>query len=127
MSKTLLRHLHLKAQLSLNKLAMDRLKIMFHTVYTLNLHGRPASDYCWRNDLDVVKGLNIGKVYRNSKKCCEFRAAIAQVQCNESSNHIAECKFVAVIVDGSMNSSITDNEMVYIQTCHEGSICTNFV
>ena len=29
----------LKAQLSLNKLAMDRLKIMFCTVYALNLHG----------------------------------------------------------------------------------------
>ena len=65
-----------------NKLAMDRLKIMFHTVYALNLHVQP-SDYCRMNDLDV-EGLNIGKVYRNSKKCCEFGAAIAKIQCNET-------------------------------------------
>ena len=116
-----------KAQLSLNKLAMDRLKILFHTVYAINLQGHPYSDYCWMNDLDAIKGLNIGKVYRSTEKCHDFTAAIAHVQHQEITNHLANCKFVAVIVDGSMDSSITDNEMVYIQTCHEGSIQTNFI
>ena len=77
--------------------------------------------------MDVVKGLNIGKVYRNPKKCCEFAAAIAEVQHNEISKNLAECNFVSVIVDGSMDSSITDNEMIYIQTCKEGSINSNFI
>ena len=38
-----------------------------------------------------------------------------------------ECKFAAVIVDGSTDSSITENEMVYIQTCKDGVVKTNFV
>ena len=53
----------MKAKLTLNKLAMDRLTILFHTVHTINLQGWPASDYCWMSELDEVKGLNIGKVY----------------------------------------------------------------
>ena len=36
-------------------------------------------------------------------------------------------KFVLVIVDGSMDSSITDNEMIYLQTCQGGLIQTNFI
>ena len=34
-----------KAKLSLYKLAMDRLTILFCTVHAINLQGRPASDY----------------------------------------------------------------------------------
>ena len=117
----------LKAQLSLNKLAMDRLSLLFRNVYAINLQGRPAGDYTWLNDLDVVKGLNIGKVYRTPGKAREFAAAIADVQRSDITDHLAKCKFVAVIVDGSMDSSITDNEMVFIQTCHEGFIRTNFI
>ena len=79
------------------------------------------------NELDVVKGLSIGKVYRNPKNCREFAAAIAEVQRNEISKNLAECNFVSVIVDRSMDSSITDNEMIYIQTCKEGSINSNFI
>ena len=36
-------------------------------------------------------------------------------------------KFVLVIVDGSMDSSITDNEMIYLQTCQGGLISENFI
>ena len=73
----------MKAKLSLNKLAMDRLTIWFHTVHAINLQGWPASDYCWMSELDEVKGLNIGKVYQSCQKCCEFADAIAEVQHNE--------------------------------------------
>ena len=69
----------------------------------------------------------MGKVYQNSPKCREFAAAIAQVQRNEIASHLAHCKFVAVLVDGSMDSASTDNEMVYIQTCYQGVVHTNFI
>ena len=38
-----------------------------------------------------------------------------------------ESKFVLVIVDESMTSAITDNEMIYIKTCLEGVVHTNFI
>ena len=40
---------------------------------------------------------------------------------------MADSKFVSVIVDGSMDSSITDNEMIYIQTCLQGIVDTHFL
>ena len=106
---------------------MDWLTILFRNVYAINLHGHPACDYEWMNDLDVVRGLNIGKVYRTPGKAHEFAGAIAHVLQSDIANHLADCKFVAVIVHGSMDSSITDNEMIYIQTCHEELIHTYFI
>ena len=78
-------------------------------------------------ELDKIKGLNVGKAYCNSPQCREFAAAIPQVQRNEIAGHLANSKFVAVLVDGSMDSASVDNEMVYIQTCYEGVIRTNFI
>ena len=101
----------MKAKLSLNKLAKDRLTILFHTVHAINLQGWSASEYHWMSELDEVKGLNIGKVYWSSQKCQEFADAIAEVQHNEVQKCLGNCKFVVVTVDGSMDSSITDNEM----------------
>ena len=56
----------MKAKLSLNKLVVDRLTILFCTVHAINLQGWPASDYCWMSELDEVKGLDIGKIYQSS-------------------------------------------------------------
>ena len=49
------------------------------------------------------------------------------MQCNEVEKHLCNCKFVSVIVDGTMDNSITDNEMICIQTCLEGVVHTNFI
>ena len=79
------------------------------------------------SEVDEVKGLNIGKVYRSSCMYNEFSNAIAEVQCDEIQKHLAESKFISVIVDGSMDSSITNNEMIYMQICIEGTVHTNFI
>ena len=34
---------------------------------------------------------------------------------------------MSVIVDGSTDSAITENEMVYLHTCHKGEVKTNFI
>ena len=59
--------------------------------------------------------------------CSEFSCAIADVQWHEIKTYINECKFLSVIVDGSTDGSITDNEMVYLQSCKNGTVKTNFI
>ena len=49
------------------------------------------------------------------------------MQRNEIKIHLMECKFAAVMVDGNTDNSITENEMVYIQTCKDGVVKPNFV
>ena len=56
---------------------MNRLTILFHTV---SLQGCTACDYHWMSELEEVKGLDVGRVYRSPAKCHEFPGAIAEVQ-----------------------------------------------
>ena len=79
------------------------------------------------SEVDEVKGLNIGKVYRSSHMCNAFSNAIVEVQHDVIQKHWTESKFISVIVDGSMDSSITNNEMIYMQICIEGTVHTNFI
>ena len=44
----------------------------------------------------------------------EFTSAIASVSRVAVLQYLASCNFMSVIVDGSSNSSFTENEMVYM-------------
>ena len=80
------------------------------------------------NELHKSSGLDVGECYStNVNNCVEFASAIADVQHGEIQDCLSKSKFVTVIVDGSMDSSITDNEMIYLQTCQGGLIQTNFI
>lgn len=104
-----------KAKLSLNKAVYAKLSILFRTTHALNVKARPANDYIWMNELHKSNGLDVGDRYStNVKNCTEFASAIADVQRNIIRDNLTRCKFVSVIVDGSMDSSITDNEMIYL-------------
>ena len=116
-----------KAKLSMNKQILDRLTILFLTVHAINIQARPSTDYCWLTDLDEVKGLNVGTSYQNHVQAKEFASAIADVQRREIRVNLEESKYATVIVNGSTDSSITESEMIYIQTSKAGSVRTNFV
>ena len=81
------------------------------------------------NELDSMKGtLDTGTCYSTNKhKCVEFVSAIADVQRKEICDNLSKCNFLSVLVDGSMDSAITDNKMVYVQYCQAGIIKTNFI
>ena len=76
------------------------------------------------SELDASKGLQYST---NRNKCHEFATAIADVQHGKISEKLAKSKFVSVLVDGSMDSSVIDNEIVYIQTCQGGITSTHFI
>ena len=63
----------------------------------------------------------------NPKNCTEFATAIADAQRKKLSDKLSRSNFVSVIVDGSTDSAMTENEMIYIQTCTSGSVSTNFI
>ena len=78
--------------------------------------------------MDVKKGLEIpGDRYKSMRSCKEFMQVIADVEMEKIKERFNQSKFVAVIVDGSMDSSIVDNEIVFIQTCIAGEIQTDFL
>ena len=80
------------------------------------------------NKLDTMKGLEIGGTYSgNTKNCREFASAIADVQRKNISDQLSRSNFVSVIVDGSTDSAMAENEMIFIQTCTSGSVPTKFI
>ena len=99
-----------KAYHSLNKALFPKLQHLFHTVHALNIKARPYQDYAWVNELDERKGIEIGEKYRSAYTCREFSSAIASVHRADVSKYLATCNFMSVIVNGSSDSSITENE-----------------
>ena len=117
-----------KAQLHLNKAIYAKLAIMFQTVHAINIQAQSATDFIWMNKLDTMKGLDIGQKYSgNPKNCTEFATAIADIQRKKLSDKLSRSNFVSVIVDGSTDSAMRENDMIYVQTCSSGSVSTNFI
>ena len=117
-----------QAHLSLNKTVSKKLKILFRTTHALNIKARPMTDYTYITEMDIKKGLDIpGDRYKTRHACTEFTQAIADVAMQTIKTRFSKSKFVAVIVDGSMDSPIIHNEMVFIQTCSDGEVYTDFL
>ena len=70
--------------------------------------------------------MEIGEKYRSAYACREFTSAIASVSRVAVLQYLASCNFMSVIVDGSSDSSFTENEMVYNHTCYKWCK-TNFI
>ena len=115
------------AHQSLNRALFPKLHFLFHNVHALNIKARPYTDYIWMNELDERKGIKLGDKYRTAYACKQFASAIAGVSQENISKYVASCNFMSVIVDGSSDSSITENEMVYIHTCRKGEVKTTFI
>ena len=117
-----------RSYLDLYRNVSDKLKILFSTVHALNVKAHPLTDYKYITEMDVKKGLCIpGDTYKSVHSCKEFMQAIADVEMEKIKERFNQSKFVAVIVDGSMDSSIVDNEIVFMQTCISGEIQTDFL
>ena len=117
-----------RAKLSLNQSVSDKLMILFHTVHVINVKARPLKDYEFITEMDIMKGLEIpGEKYKTIHSCKAFTQAIADVERKKIQNQFNASKFVAVIVDGSIDSAVVDNEIVFIQTHIAGEIHTDFL
>ena len=86
------------------------------------MKARPNDNDIWQSELDEAKGLELGEKYCTSYACTEFSSAIGDVSRATIKDYLSSCKLIPVVVDGSKDSSITENEMVYTHTCHKGLV-----
>ena len=117
-----------RAHISLNKDVARKLSVLFRNVHALNIKARPLTDYLFLSELDEKKGLDLpGDRYKTRHACKEFTEAIADVEKQQIINRYKSREYVAVIVDGSIDSATIDNEIVFMQTCIDGDIHTDFL
>ena len=94
---------------------------MFNTAYYLAKNERPFSDYAKLLELQEknrVRG--IGKAYLADKKCAEFTKYIANVIRTELDNDLKNCNYFTCLNDGSTDSSITEQEVIYVLYSKDG-------
>jgi hypothetical protein len=112
---------------TLNKDIDSILEKMFRTCHSLIKHDRPVNDFLWFCEVDEMKSLYIGFIYRNINSTKSFIKSIAEVQFKNLSKILSETKFVCVIGDGSTDKSVLEQEMWLARTCKHGIIQTYFV
>ena len=67
----------------MNRARLDRLCIKFRNVHALTKHHRPYTDFVWLNQLDKLKGIDIGGVaeHASDKTAATFAIFIGEVSC----------------------------------------------
>ena len=112
---------------SLNKSQMERLSILFRNAHAVAKKGRPYTDYVWMCQLDQMKGLTVGETYLTNKKAHEFVHYIAEVERAKLIELLKGKGSMSIITDGSTDSSITEQELLYVRVAEHGNIHTQFL
>uniref|UniRef100_A0A672GES2 HAT C-terminal dimerisation domain-containing protein n=1 Tax=Salarias fasciatus TaxID=181472 RepID=A0A672GES2_SALFA len=97
---------------ALNKEILDKLKCFFKAVPAITKHDRPFKDITWQCDL---------------LKSLEFASFIAKATRQQQFTIFDDSKFLAVLSDGSTDSSFKEQEILYLRTSVMGKVETNIV
>lgn len=101
----------------------------FRNAHALAKHHRPYTDYVWMNKLDRLKGIDVGSetLYASDKCAAIFTHHIAEVEKERVKKEVAEADFASLIMDGSTDVSVMEQEMVYVRTCVAGVVDVQFI
>ena len=104
-----------------------KLNIMYRTSHALAKHSRPFSDYKWMCELDEAKGLHLGTLYNNVTACRTFTNYISEVATQKLSEKVVHVPFFSITSDGAMDSSVKEQEVVFIRDVARGEVEVKFV
>ena len=105
----------------MNDEVFAKLEKMFRTCHAMAKHKRPFKDFVWQCKLDKGKGLKIGTTYNNDKSARMFNQAIADTERAKVKTEIEDSKFSSLLGDGTTDSSMTENEIVYLRVWKQGT------
>ena len=116
-----------RSLLSIHESVLKRLKIIFITCHGLAMNARPFRDFTFQCDMDRAKGLDIGNTYITVKAAEQFTHFISEVIRNEIAVDLNKTPYLSVIIDGATDSSVKEQELVYVQHASGGRIKTTFI
>ncbi|XP_033753177.1 zinc finger protein 862-like [Pecten maximus] len=99
----------------LNPSVKQRVTALFNTAFYVAKHGRPYSAFPELCSLQAKNGVDMGSMYRNDKGCKTFIEHIANSEIEKIKKDVMESRYFSVLSDGSTDSSITEQEAVYIR------------
>ena len=106
----------------LSKSIRTKMRMLFRNAHAIAKKGRPYTNFTWMAALDEKKGLDVGQTYRSDKCCREFIDIIAEVERGKLEEEVRRAKFIAIMCDGSTDSAVIEEEMVFIRYSNSGHI-----
>ena len=103
-----------------------KMSILFRNAHALAKQARPFTDYTWMCTLDKKKGLKIGKTYNNRKQAQKFIGYIADVERQKLRDQFHEAKYLTLTSDGSTDSSIIEEEIIYARYAMKAEVHVHF-
>ena len=116
-----------KTLVTLNRAQFEKMDKLFRTAHAIAKKGRPFTGFVWMCDLDEMKGLDIGKTYRNHTQAQNFISYIAMVERNNFQQELLSVGFLSLLSDGSTDSAVIEEEVVYAQYAKDGEIFVKFL
>ena len=116
-----------KTLTTLNRAQYGKMDKLFRTAHAIAKKGRPFTDFVWMFDLDDMKGLDIGKTYRNHTQAYNFISYIVKVERNNIQQEFSSVGFLSLLSDGSTDSAVIEEEAVYAQYAKDGEIFVKFL
>ena len=106
---------------------MDKLVIMFRNCHAMVYHNRPLTDFVWMCNLDEIKEIQLGNTYRNTEAAKNFVMAIAETEFLKVSQRVQIAKFLCFLGYGSIDASISEQEMWFLRSATGGEINVSFI
>jgi hypothetical protein len=104
-----------------------RISRLVLNVHALAKHNRPYSDMVWINELDKAKGLEVQNRYNNSKYATTFAEYIAATEIDALVEECGRSSFFSLLSDGSTDSGILEQEMVFLRYIVGGAVKVKFI
>ena len=99
----------------------NNLQIKFNTVYYLIKQERPFMDYPRQLALlKKNKGPDFGTSYLTDRAAAIFTEAISEVEREKLITNLSKIRYYSVLNDGSTDSSVTEQELVYALFLEDG-------
>ena len=112
--------------LALHEKHRKRLMILFNTAYGLAKKNRPFTDFptvCSIQEKNGLVGL-LGEIYITDKAAKHFTSSIAKTMRQKTAVDLNKARFVSVMSDGSTDTTIVEQEVVYVRYVDHGNPVT---
>lgn len=74
-----------------------------------------------------MKGLEVGETYTNDYQAKVFVHYIAKEERRKMREKLSKSKFISVMSDGSLDSAVMEEEIVFVRSAREGKVSVDFV
>lgn len=110
----------LEAEVKSNEKDLTDLRMKFNTVYCIAKEELSFTKLKPLLLLQVKNGIPVTPAYSNDVRCGEMISCIAETLHDETKDILNDSHYVSIMIDGATDSSVSENEAVYVRTIING-------